>query len=216
NELWTAAGHRGWIYSLAFSPDGKRLASSGNDGNVLLWEAATGKQLVSMSVPDQPAGMVAFSPSGKVLAFAGGDGVIHLRDGENGQELGKLDGHAGGAFSVAITEDGKYLASGGADQVVRLWDLVARKELRQFKGHRGRRVSSLSFTPDGKLLASTTSSPGDDHTARIWEVETGKELHELPAEYLGSVAFSRDGKTLAVAPGDATVHLYDAKTAHAL
>jgi WD40 repeat protein len=79
-------------------------------------------------------------------------------------------------------------------------------------GHRGRRVNSLSFSPDGKLLASTTGWPGEDHSARIWEVETGKELHELPAEYLGSVAFSRDGKTLAVAPGDATVHLYDAKT----
>ena len=96
---------------------------------------------------------------------------MSYRDAENGQELGKLEGHAGGAFSVAITEDGKYLASGGADQIVRLWDLAARKELRQFKGHRGRRINSLSFSPDGKLLASTTGSLGDDHTARIWEVE---------------------------------------------
>jgi WD40 repeat protein len=210
-ESQVLGGHARWVLSVAFSPNGKLLASGSQDRTVRLWDIEGGKNVTIWTGHTGEVRAVAFSKNGKILASASEDGTVRLWDVPGKTELAKLDGHKGGAGSVAFAPDGKLLATGGADKIIRLWDVADKKEVRRFEGHEGY-VSSIAFSPDGKLLASATGYPVMDRTARIWNVETGKQLHKLRSEYFGSVAFAPDGKTLAVAPGDATIHLYDPKT----
>jgi WD40 repeat protein len=204
--LQTIQGHTDWVYSVAFSPDGKTLVSGGDDQVVCLWEVSSGKCLNMFHGHTRGVYSVAFSPDGKILASGGNDQAVRLWDVSSGKLLHTLQGSANAVWSVVFSPDGKILASGSDDRTVCLWEVSSGKLLQTLSGHR-HWVRSVAFSPDGRTLASGSF----DQTIRLWEVSSGTLLHTLRdhASTVWSVAFNPDGKILASGSDDKTVRLWE-------
>jgi WD40 repeat protein len=216
-ELRTLKGHRNAVLSVAFSPDGTRLASASLLSVVKLWDVATGQELRTFEGPqtlgeNSSAACVAFSPDGTRLASVSNQKLVTLRDANTGRLLHFLHGHGGEVESVAFSPDGTCLASAGADRTIKLWDVATGQEIRTLPGHRTP-VHSVAFSPDGTRLASASN----DTTLKLWDARTGQEIRTLkghPGYEVMSVAFSPDGRQLASA--GRTVKLWDATTGEEL
>ncbi|MDI6102325.1 hypothetical protein QLQ12_27275 [Actinoplanes sp. NEAU-A12] len=209
----TLMGHTGALWGVAFSPDGKRLASTSEDQTARLWDPATGQPVGSPLTGHTGAVMsVAFSPDGKLLASTSDDATVRLWDPATGRPVGSpLTGHTGAVMSVAFSPDGKLLATTSDDATVRLWDPVTGRPVGSpLTGHTAP-VWGVAFSPDGKLLATTS----DDATVRLWDPATGRPVGDPLTGHAGAlrdVAFSPDGKLLATTSDDATVRLWNAAT----
>jgi hypothetical protein len=191
--------------SVAFSPDGKLLASSSRDRTIKLWDAQTGELRRTLTEHGGDVYSVAFSPDGKTLASGSGDRTVRLWDVETGKVRLTLKGHGEDVRSVAFSPDGKRLASGSKDKTLRLWDVRTGKLTATLEGHA---LKSLAFSPDGKMLASG----GLDKTVQFWDVASGKRrvLLEGHNGCIEGIAFCPDGKTVASSSEDSTVRLWDA------
>ena len=206
----TLEGHKQQVFSVAYSPDGKTLASGSNDKTIKLWDVKTGKERATFEGHTEGVQSVAYSPDGKTLASGGEDKTIKLWDIKTGKERATLEGHRAWVKSVVYSPDGKTLASGSDDRKIKLWDAKTGKKLATLRGHT-ESVLSLAYSPDGKTLASGSW----DKTIKLWDAKTGKELATLKGHTdwgVWSVAFSPDGKTLASGSGDKTIKLWDVKT----
>ncbi|MBW4543044.1 MAG: NACHT domain-containing protein [Symplocastrum torsivum CPER-KK1] len=202
------------IVSVAFSPDGKLLATGDVVGQVRIWQVVDGQQLISFQGHTNWVASIAFSSDGKLLAVTGSsDSTVKLWEVITGQCVRILPGHTGWVSSVAFSPDGQTLASGSSDLTVRLWEVSTGQCLRILQGHTDR-VWSVAFSPDGQTLASGSN----DLTVRLWEVSTGQCLRILQGhtDRVRSVAFSPNGQTLASGSADQTVKLWEVSTGHCL
>ncbi len=205
------------VRSLAFSPDGKTLASaSGN--NILLWDVSNlpeGVKPIGQPLAGHSAEVltVAFSPDGKILASGAGifDNSIILWDVATQERIGDpLKGHTYGVHSVAFSPDGKLLASGSEDSKVILWDVATRQLIASLERHRAT-VYKVAFSPDGKTLASASA----DSTIVFWDVSQsdrlGAHLNTLTghSSTVYDLAFDPTGSLFASASDDKTVILWD-------
>jgi RNA polymerase sigma factor (sigma-70 family) len=214
-ELRPFVRHSHMVTSLAFSAGGKGLVSGSYDRTVRLWDVASGKQLRLLGKHHYLVNDVALSPDGKTVASAGDDNLVRLWDLATGRELLRGEGHEHSVCDLAVSPDSRTLASGGNDGTLRLWDTATGK----LRWHRrveadGQKVVSLSYSPDGKMLASLSGPSFVDTTVRLWDVASGKELHRWPGPQSlgGLVAFSPDGKTVAAARGDGLLRIRETAT----
>jgi WD40 repeat protein/energy-coupling factor transporter ATP-binding protein EcfA2 len=205
-------GHSDIIVGVAFSPDGKVLASGGYDNTVILWDVQNRQPI------DQPlkghtgfVQSVAFSPDGKTLASSGDDGTVILWDVESRQIVDQLKGHSNTIRSVAFSPDGKILASGSFDRTIILWDVESRQPIGDPLTAHSAGVYSLAFSPDGSLLASGSI----DETIILWDMQSRQPIGDPLAghsDWVKTVIFSPDGKTLASGSQDSTIILWDVST----
>jgi eukaryotic-like serine/threonine-protein kinase len=205
-EVSTLYGHSSDVLCLAFSPDGKRLASASRDQTVKLWDPATnGQELCTFRGHSDVVNSVAFSPDGKCIASGSWDKTVKLWNAATGQETRTLCSHSR-VRCVVFSPDGKRLAAGGDDSLMKIWDTASGRELRTICAHSGL-VYCLAFSPDGKQIASGSS----DHTVKIWNVASGRLLRTLfgHSDYVECVTFSPDGKRLASGSGDSRIKVWD-------
>jgi uncharacterized protein with WD repeat len=204
NSRVTCKGHTDVIKSLAFSPDGKFIASASFDETVKLWDVGTGKDLATLTGHNSKVWSVAFSPDGMTIASTGYS-KIKLWDTVSGKETATYSTAADGIFSVAFSPAGRTLASGEMNGNIRMWDVPAGTERAVLK-HTDLWVWAVVYSPDGTTIASA----GGDRTIKLWQAVTGNETARLagygPEEY--SLCFSPSGQLLASGGGD-EVRLWD-------
>jgi WD40 repeat protein len=202
--------HRGrhWevVTGMAWSPDGKLVASYGWDKFVCLWDPIAQRLIAILKGHTDEIWGAAFSPDSRTLATASKDGTVRLWNLDTFKERMVLEEHQAGVWAVAFSPDGHTFATASADQTVLLREVESGKVLATLRGH-DKAVTSLAYAPDGKILASGSL----DRTVKLWDLQSRNSRATLNrhADMVRAVAFSRDGKTLASGGADKTVRLWD-------
>ncbi|KST65546.1 nSTAND1 domain-containing NTPase [Mastigocoleus testarum] len=196
------AKHSAPVIDVAFSPDGKIIASSSYDSTVKLWNNQ-GKLIRTLRGHKGPVSGVAFSSDGKTIASTSRDNTVKLWNTQ-GKLLRTLKGHTAPVLRVVFSPDSETIASTSRDRTIKLWNIQG-ELLKTLRGHE-LEVIGVAFSPDGNSIASASS----DKTVKLWNIQ-GQEIQTLRGHDAGvvGVAFSPDGKTIASGSRDKTVKLWN-------
>jgi WD40 repeat protein len=208
------------VYSVSFSKDGKILASGSFDNTIKLWDVAKGKEISTVTGHSDWILNVSFSPDSKILASAAADGTIKIWDVTKIEENTTFIGHTDWINSVSFDpKDKTRLASGSADGTIKIWDVDTGKEkytiytfnVNNAQNSRKRRINSISFSPNGKILASSSA----DGFIQLWDAVTGKAIKQKPVghnTWINSVIFTHDSKKIVFSTLNSTVQIWDLET----
>ncbi|MCG9129426.1 PD40 domain-containing protein [Candidatus Poribacteria bacterium] len=191
------------IASIAYSPDGRYLASGSSDGTVQLWHLG---RTHKGTLYGHKGGLwdIAFSPDSRYLLSGSLDCTVRLWDVNNQELITTFIGHDAEVQCVAYSPKGNIVASGGKDNTVILWDVSAGKQIRQLKGHPNS-VTSVALSPNGEILASVGYT---DNRIRLWDVQSGESLPPLSGQYY-KISFSADGSHLVSVNSGGTAMVWD-------
>lgn len=204
-------GHRDYVYDVAFSHDGSRIATCGYDKSIRVWDPSTGRPVSVLLEHTEAVYAVAFSADDQWIASAGGDRAVKLWDVKTAARLYTLGEAEDSVLTVSFHPTKPVLAAAGADKTIRVWRLTAQGGTQIWSTRTGDApVLRIAYSPDGRWLASAAA----DRTVKVWDATTGQEVRALETqpEWAQALAWSPDGKTLVVGRRDGTVSLYDATT----
>jgi len=205
-EVMTFSGHKGLVEAVAFSQDGKLIASGGReDKTIKVWNAISGEEIISLAMPESSVMSIVFSPDNKHIVSGNWEGTLDLWDLSSDAEPMIIGRDGPPIASVAFSPDGKRFISGGYDRTVRIWDAANGSEIMTLHGH-GDLVTSVTFMPDGKRIISG----GREGTIKLWDSTTGTELLSIGVQRgVYSVALSLNGKTIAAGTDDGSILLLE-------
>jgi WD40 repeat protein len=204
---------------VAYSRDGKHLASASWDETAKVWDAETGQEILTLKHADI-VWSVAYSPDDRyIVTGSGGYGPnmerftaeVKLWDAKTGKEIRTLNGHSGEVVSVAFSPDGKRIVSGSRDTTLKVWDAQTGQEIHTLRGHMNW-VTGVAYRPDGKHIVSGSGDILGPGELKVWDAQTGQLLHTLkghPGQIL-SVAYSPDGKWIVSGGTDNSLKIWDA------
>lgn len=206
-------GPNGTVFSVCFSPDNKRIITGNYDKTIRLWDAATGKLLLTLNGHSGSVMSASYSPDGGRIVSSGADKIVRIWDATTGKALLSLTGHNDSVSFASFSPDGKRIVTGSDDHSARVWDAFSGKNILVLEGH-SFWVKSASFSPDAQQIITGSS----DKSARIWDANSGK-VYLILEEYNGEVggaSFSPDSKRVVLGCNDHSARIYDAKTGKAL
>lgn len=208
-EWSVSRAHERWIHSIAFSPDGKWIATGSDDQAVKVWDAATGKELWNEATANAITAVV-WSQGGKQLLAGNWRGGIEVRDAQSGKLLTQWKAHRENITGLAASQDGLQLATASGDDSCKVWDLATRRCLLTIVQDNEYDATCVAFSPNGKFVVV-----GDgENLLKLYGVRSGELLLTFSGhtETIAAVAFSRDGKRVFSASSDDTVRIWDAAT----
>jgi WD40 repeat protein len=201
------------IWDAAWSPDGRSILTSSDDGSVTIWNASSGQRRATLRGHGNSVHSVAWSPDSKYIVTGRDYATASTWDASSGRELMILSGHDRPLNSVAWSPDGKWIVTASVDQTAKVWDPVTGHVHVTLQGHSSD-VNSAAWSPDSKYIVTGS----DDGTARTWDAGTGLQITTFGTStpyspFVLDVAWSLDGKQIATAYGDTTAKIWDVSTA---
>lgn len=204
------------VNGVSYSPDGRYIATASKDNTGKIWDANTGRLLLTLAGHNDEVYFIDYSPDGKLIATSSFDHTAKIWDANTGQVVRTLEGHTDRVNDMSFNPGGTKLATSSHDKTVKIWDVATGKELFTISSHNDW-VWSVAFSPDGTRIATASQ----DGVIKIWDADSGKELLTLPVEgspMLYSVTFSLDGTRIAAGGGSQYpfMKIWDAVTGNVL
>ena len=220
-------GHSAWVSAVAWSPDGQQIASGSWDKTVQVWDAATGRTILTYNGHTQTVKAVAWNPfwetgtlpgeqvilDGIYIASGSWDNTVHVWQAATGDDLPHYEGHSAQVEAVAWSPHGQYIASASHDCTVQVWKASNRNTLLTYSGHSAP-VWSVAWSPDGQYIASASH----DRTVQVWKASTGEHIltYRGHTAQVSTVAWSPGGQYIASASHDGVVQLWHVSTGEIL